>query len=156
MPRGPRARRGDVRAAVLALLAEAPHNGYQLMQEIERRSGGAWRPSPGSIYPALSQLEDEGLVRSEPEGTGRLFHLTEEGRAAPQGEDSTPWETVSEGVDSDAWELMRAMKQVGLAAWQVAHAGAPEQRVAAQRILTDARRALYGLLADGGEPPREP
>ncbi len=79
-PRGPRAARGDVRAAALALLAEEPRNGYQLMQEIEERSGGVWRPSPGAIYP-LSQLEDEGLVTATKQGSGRTFELTDEGRA---------------------------------------------------------------------------
>ena len=79
--RGPRARRGDVRAALLALLAEEPRNGYQLMQEIERRSDGAWRPSPGSVYPALQQLEDEGLIRAEvQDGSRRSRSRT---RAAP-------------------------------------------------------------------------
>jgi hypothetical protein len=67
--RPPRARRGDVRAAALALLAESPMNGYQIIQEISERSGGVWRPSPGSVYPALQQLEDEGLIRAE-EGAG--------------------------------------------------------------------------------------
>ena len=61
--RGPRVKRGDVRAAALALLAEEPPNGYQIIQEISERSGGVWRPSPGSVYPALQQLEDEGLIR---------------------------------------------------------------------------------------------
>ena len=74
-PRGRRARRGDIRAAALLLLAEEPRNGYALMQEIEERSEGVWRPSPGSIYPALSQLEDEGLVEATPEGSGRVFAL---------------------------------------------------------------------------------
>src|SRR3954465_2231774 len=78
--RGPRARRGDVRAALLVLLAEEPRNGYGLMQEIEQRSGGVWRPSPGSVYPALSQLEDEGLVQAVQEGTSKRFDLTEAGR----------------------------------------------------------------------------
>src|SRR3954452_6065800 len=79
--RGPRARRGDVRAALLALLAEEPRNGYGLMQEIEQRSDGMWRPSPGSVYPALQQLEDEGLVRAEVVDGGRRFALTDAGRA---------------------------------------------------------------------------
>src|SRR3954466_13073051 len=79
--RGSRARRGDVRAALLVLLADEPRNGYGLMQEIEARSEGAWRPSPGSVYPALQQLEDEGLVRAEESGGRRLFTLTDEGRA---------------------------------------------------------------------------
>src|SRR5215218_4893726 len=80
-PRGPRARRGDVRAALLVLLGEEPRNGYQLMQEIEQRSDGVWRPSPGSVYPALQQLEDEGLVRVAPGEGRKAFELTDEGRA---------------------------------------------------------------------------
>ena len=80
-PRGPRARRGDVRAALLVLLAEEPRNGYQLMQEIEQRSDGVWRPSPGSVYPALQQLEDEGLVASRPASAGKAYALTDAGRA---------------------------------------------------------------------------
>src|SRR3954447_11750697 len=76
-----RMRRGDVRAALLVLLDEEPRNGYGLIQEIERRSDGAWRPSPGSVYPALAQLEDEALVRPEDEGSGKRFALTDEGRA---------------------------------------------------------------------------
>src|SRR5689334_106535 len=79
--RGPRARRGDVRAAALILLAEEPRNGYQLMQEIEQRSGGVWRPSPGAVYPALAQLEDEALVRVEERDGRRTYVLTDEGRA---------------------------------------------------------------------------
>src|ERR687893_3158314 len=94
-PRGPRARRGDVRAAVLVLLAEEPRNGYQLMQEIEQRSDGVWRPSPGSVYPALQQLEDEGLVRiAEREGR-KAYELTDEGRAhvaARRDELGAPWD----------------------------------------------------------------
>src|SRR5262245_33907859 len=74
---GHRAKRGDIRSAILRLLAEEPRNGYQIMQALEERSRGTWRPSPGSVYPALSQLEDEGLVRSESVGTGRVFALTD-------------------------------------------------------------------------------
>jgi DNA-binding PadR family transcriptional regulator len=156
MHRGPRARRGDVRAALLALLAEEPRNGYQLMQEIEERSGGAWRPSPGSVYPALAQLEDEGLVRGEASGTGKLFRLTDEGRVAAEAGDAAPWEAASEAVDTDAWGLLGGMKQVGLATTQIAQIGTPEQVAAAQEILTSARKALYGILAeDEPEPPQE-
>src|SRR5271163_5095298 len=79
--RGRRARRGDIRTAALLLLAEEPRNGYQIMQEVQERSGGLWSPSPGSVYPALQQLEDEGLIRTQ-EGDGRkLFAITDEGRA---------------------------------------------------------------------------
>jgi DNA-binding PadR family transcriptional regulator len=147
--RGPRARRGDVRAALLTLLAEEPRNGYQLMQEIERRSEGVWRPSPGSVYPALQQLEDEGLVRSDESEGRRLFHLTDSGReaaAAAEGE-GAPWDAASEAVDSDVWELFGVARQVGMAVFQLAQAGTPEQLAAAREILTNARRSLYGLLA---------
>jgi DNA-binding PadR family transcriptional regulator len=151
---GPRARRGDVRAALLTLLAEEPRNGYQLMQEIERRSGGVWRPSPGSVYPALQQLEDEGLVRVEGSGSGKRFELTEEGRGAvPEG--GAPWDAVSEAVDSDVWELFGEARQVGVAIFQIAQAANPEQLAAAREVLANARRSLYGLLADAGDPPDE-
>src|SRR5262245_13544395 len=78
--RGPRVRKGDVRAAVLVLLAEQPRNGYQIIQEISERSGGLWKPSSGSVYPALQQLEDEGLVETESVDGKRSFKLTETGR----------------------------------------------------------------------------
>src|SRR5271157_3954308 len=78
--RGRKARRGDIRTAALLLLAEEPRNGYQIMQEVEERSGGVWRPSPGSVYPALQQLEDEGLIRSEEVDGRKLFALTDAGR----------------------------------------------------------------------------
>src|SRR5437588_7131207 len=92
--RGRRRRRGDVRAGLLLLLAEEPRNGYQLMQAIEERSGGHWRPSPGAVYPSLSQLEDEGLIRAiEQDGT-RLFEITDAGRQhLEERHDATPpWE----------------------------------------------------------------
>jgi DNA-binding PadR family transcriptional regulator len=156
--RGPRARRGDVRAALLTLLAEEPRNGYQLMQEIERRSDGVWRPSPGSVYPALQQLEDEGLVRAEETDGRKLFHLTEAGRAAASetAGEGAPWDTVSESVDSDVWELFNVARQVGMAVFQISQAGTAEQTAAAREVLTNARRSLYGILAeDDPEPPAE-
>jgi DNA-binding PadR family transcriptional regulator len=156
--RGPRARRGDVRQALLTLLAEEPRNGYQLMQEIERRSEGVWRPSPGSVYPALQQLEDEGLVRAEETDGRKLFHLTEAGHAAAaetSGE-SAPWDAASEAVDSDVWELFNVARQVGMAIFQLAQAGTAEQIAQARDVLTNARRSLYGILAeDDPEPPAE-
>jgi DNA-binding PadR family transcriptional regulator len=156
--RGPRARRGDVRAALLALLAEEPRNGYQLMQEIERRSDGVWRPSPGSVYPALQQLEDEGLVRSDETEGRKLFHLTDAGReaAAEAGTEGAPWDAVSESVDSDVWELFNVARQTGMAVFQIAQAGTAEQIAAAREVLTNARRALYGILAeDETSPPQD-
>jgi DNA-binding PadR family transcriptional regulator len=154
---GARARRGDVRAAMLKLLAEEPRNGYQLMQEIERRSEGVWRPSPGSVYPALQQLEDEGLVRAEETDGRKLFHLTDAGHeaAAAIGAEGAPWDAASESVDADVWELFGVARQVGMAIFQIAQAGTAEQVVAAREILTNARRSLYGILAED-EPEADP
>src|ERR687896_640058 len=155
--RGPRARRGDVRAALLALLAEEPRNGYQLMQEIERRSEGVWRPSPGSVYPALQQLEDEGLVRDEEHEGRKLFHLTDAGRAAAAeaATEGAPWDAASESVDADAWGLLGVARQVGMAIFQIAQVGTAEQLASAREVLTNARRSLYGILAEDDEQPPE-
>jgi DNA-binding PadR family transcriptional regulator len=157
-PRGRRARRGAVRAALLLLLAEEPRNGYQIMQEIENRSGGVWQPSPGSVYPALAQLEDEGLVRMEERDGRRTFVLTEAGHsyvAERRGDLIPPWEEMSGSVDADVAGLIVEMRQVGMAAAQIAHVGNEHQVREARKVLGNARRALYGLLAEdevvGGE-----
>ncbi len=103
--RGRRARRGDIRTAALLLLAEEPRNGYQIMQEVQERSGGMWSPSPGSVYPALQQLEDEGLIRTEESEGRKLFAITDEGRAllAERGADRpAPWEQTGDGAGGDA------------------------------------------------------
>jgi DNA-binding PadR family transcriptional regulator len=151
---GRRARRGDVRAAALLLLEEQPRNGYQLMQEIEDRSGGVWRPSPGSVYPALAQLEDEGLVRSE-EGAGRrAFALTDDGRSYVEEHREAlgvPWEEAGGDMPQGILELRSLMMQLGVAAMQVAQAGDEAQTAEARKIIDDARRALYRILA-GDEP----
>jgi DNA-binding PadR family transcriptional regulator len=151
-PRPPKARRGDVRTGILAVLADGPSNGYQIIQEIGERSGGAWKPSPGSVYPTLQQLEDEGLVTADrPEGR-RTFELTDEGRAyvRDHADDlAEVWESRADAQD-DGHQDMRAMiGQVMGAAAQVAFAGTPEQRDAARVVLADARRRLYQILADG-------
>src|SRR5256885_5447110 len=145
-----RMRRGDVRAAVLVLLAEEPRNGYGLMQEIEQRSEGEWRPSPGSVYPALSQLEDEGLVRAEQEGSGRRFALTDEGRAYVEehrSELGEPWANLG-GEGGSNRDLRRAIGETAAAVMQVARAGSPAQAQQALTVLADARKALYRLLAE--------
>jgi DNA-binding PadR family transcriptional regulator len=154
-PRAPRARRGDVRAALLALLAEEPRNGYQLMQEIEQRSDGVWRPSPGSVYPALQQLEDEGLVRVEAGEGGKAYVLTDEGRAHVEehhrrrGEEaSAPWDVVKGDVGEGAWELFGAMRQIGMALFQLTHSGSEAQQGQAKEVLADTRRKLYRILAE--------
>ena len=146
-----RARRGDVRAATLLLLEEEPRNGYQLMEEIERRSDGAWRPSPGSIYPALAQLEDEGLIQAEESAGRRSFQLTDEGRAyVDENRDAlgSPWDEAGEEVPSDFVDLRTLIAQVGMATIQVAQSGDEGQVAEAKRILGDARKSLYRILAD--------
>jgi len=150
-PRGPRARRGDVRAAALILLAEEPRNGYQLMQEIEDRSGGVWRPSPGSVYPALSQLEDEGLIRVQERDGRRTYGLTDAGRAyvdERRDDLSAPWEEMSDSVDDAVASVFKEIRQVGMAAAQIAHIGTERQIADARAALATVRRSLYALLAE--------
>jgi DNA-binding PadR family transcriptional regulator len=147
----PKARRGDVRTAVLILLAEAPRNGYQLMQEIESRSGGLWRPSPGSMYPVLQQLEDEGLVRPEGQDGRRVFQLTDEGRSyveAHAADLGAPWDSVADSFGENAADYHGLMIQVLVAARQVAHVGTTAQLDEAQTVLADTRRRLYRILAE--------
>ena len=154
--RGPRVKRGDVRAAALTLLAEEPRNGYQIIQEIGERSDGVWRPSPGSVYPALQQLEDEALIQAEtPEGGRRRYSLTAEGRAyvaAHPDEVSAPWDVVARSVGDDTMELRALIGQVAMAAVQVAQVGSDAQVAQAHQILTGARRSLYRILAADDEP----
>src|SRR5256885_4778439 len=150
----PKVRRGDVRAAALALLSERPRNGYQIIQEIAERSNGIWRPSPGSVYPALQQLEDEGLIRAEESGGRRTFRLTEDGRAYVVRNDAQigePWAEVADSVGEEMVDLRVLFGQVGMAMRQVAEVGTPAQRGAARKVLADARRALYRLLAEDEE-----
>ena len=150
-PRGPRARRGDVRAALLVLLAEEPRNGYQLIQEIEQRSDGVWRPSPGSVYPALQLLEDEGLVRAESAEGRKAFTLTDEGRAhveAHADELGTPWDAVRGDVGEGALDLMGAMRHIGMALYQLTHSGTEAQQQETKEVLAETRRSLYRILAE--------
>ncbi|MVO88239.1 PadR family transcriptional regulator [Streptomyces sp. p1417] len=147
-PRG-RARRGDVRASILALLKDRSMHGYEMIQEIAERSGGAWKPSPGSVYPTLQLLEDEGLIISESEGGKKLFSLTDAGReAAAEGPDA-PWEEAGRGVD---WEALTEIRQAGFglmeAFGQVWKTGSKEQREKALAVINDARKKLYLILAD--------
>jgi len=154
--RGPKVRRGDVRAAILAVLAERPLHGYQISQEITERSGGVWRPSPGSVYPAVQQLEDEGLVRVEKQHGRRTVHLTDAGRTyvqEHQEELDAVWDTVTESVSDEVLGLGDLAAQVGAAVMQVAHAGTASQVAEAGKILADTRRSLYRILAEG-EPER--
>jgi DNA-binding PadR family transcriptional regulator len=150
-PRGRgRRRRGDVRLAVLRLLAEAPRNGYGLMQTIEERSDGRWRPSPGSMYPTLSQLEDEGLIRATEVDGGRQFELTDAGRTAleERAGEPDPWASEPDADEHAMSELGPLVIGIGKAVWQVAAVGDERQRAKAIELLAETRRALYGILAE--------
>ena len=150
-----RVQRGDVRAATLILLAEQPMHGYQLMQAMTERTGGAWQPSPGAIYPTIAQLEDEGLVTIEIEGGRKLVSLTDAGRAFlddPEHGVADPFTAITES-DAGAPSLRTAIAEVHSAARSVAINGTHAQLVAAQGVLADARRALYLILAEGPSGP---
>jgi DNA-binding PadR family transcriptional regulator len=148
-----------VRVALLMLLAEEPRNGYQLMQAIEDRSGGRWRPSPGAVYPSLAQLEDEGLIRATERDGTRVFEITDAGRQhLEQQDDQTPPWAADDEPEAFA-DLRSQMKQTGIAAMQVAHAGKEDQIARAAQALSEARRKMYLILAEDDqaeaeEPPR--
>ena len=144
-----RERRGNVRAAILALLTERPMHGYEMIKELDNRTGGVWRPSPGSVYPTLQLLEDEGLISSEEAGGRKRFTLTdagqEEARAAAE---QAPWtefseETVSSGQDTReaVWGIMNALRQIGFS-------GDREQWQRAVEVLNETKRKLYAILAE--------
>lgn len=124
-------------------------HGYEMIQEIAERSSGAWRPSPGSVYPTLQLLEDEGLIESASEGGKKLFTLTEEGRAEAGTGADAPWEAAGRGID---WEAMQEIKQAGFglveAFRQVWSTGSPAQREKAMTVVNEARKRLYLILAD--------
>jgi len=147
---GRRAGRGDIRAAILALLAEEPMHGYQIIQVISERSNGNWRPSPGSVYPTLQQLEDEGLIEPAASESGRrAYALTEAGSAANAAAPApAPWEEAGEDVDHDLVELRDLVQQVLAATRQVAQAGTTAQVKGAQDVLRAARKGIYRLLAE--------
>jgi DNA-binding PadR family transcriptional regulator len=150
--RGPRARRGDVRAAILDLLAEGNSwNGYQIIQEIAQRTDGVWRPSAGSVYPALQQLEDEGLISPEGEGRRRLYTLTDEGRAYAEAhaeELRGSWDAAAGMADEAAFELGDMIRQLVMAVMEVRRSGSTSQVAEARRVLTEARRSVYRILAE--------
>ncbi|MFI5528294.1 PadR family transcriptional regulator [Kitasatospora sp. NPDC051853] len=147
--RGGRARRGDVRASLLALLLERPMHGYEMITEIGERSGGAWRPSPGSVYPTLQLLEEEGLIAGSEASGKRLFELTGPGRAEAEAGAPSPWEQAGRGPDWEAvQEVGQALGAVDQAIRQVMATGTEEQRAKGLAVLTEARRKLYLILAE--------
>ena len=154
--RGRKAGRGDIRAAVLALLSQEPMHGYQMIRELSERSGGAWRASPGSVYPTLQQLEDEGLIRTDASTGKRVFALTEAGRAhiaaLPAGTPA-PWEALAEAKDTH--ELRELVGRLAAAVVQVDEAGTDAQRARTAELLNGARRAVYLVLAEEESPQPE-
>jgi DNA-binding PadR family transcriptional regulator len=157
--RGTRARKGDVRAAILDLFAEEEGrtwNGYQLIQEIPARTDGAWRVSAGSVYPALQLLEDEGLIAPQGAGRRRVYTLTDQGRAyvtEHADELRSSWDAAAGMTDDDAIEFRNLIRQVMMAVMEVRRAGSAEQVTQARAVLGQARKALYLILA--GEEPAD-
>ena len=146
---GRRGKRGDVRAAILVLLADRPMHGYEMIHEISDRSGGLWRPSPGSVYPTLQLLVDEGLiVGTESEGSKRLFELTDEGRTTAEKVETPPWEEIAEGVDPGQVSLHTALTQLMGAVAQSAHTASEDQQQRIVDIVNGARREVYNILGE--------
>jgi DNA-binding PadR family transcriptional regulator len=141
-----RMRRGDIRRAVLAALREGPAHGYAVMQRLEDMSGGLWRPSPGSVYPHLQMLEDEGLVASEQKDGTRTFHLTEAGTAAAAGA-GPGWQTEGQAGE-DVRSLRTAVLQLMGAAKQLSGAGSEEQVARGVAVVQRARKEIYQILAE--------
>lgn len=148
-PRGIRRERGDVRAAILLLLAEQPRHGYEILTELADRSDGQWRPSPGSVYPVLKRLAQEGLVKPTHENGRRVFQLTDTGRELVATEGASwgePWAQVATGND-ETEVLWNEAKQMAAALWQVGQIGDVAMITTATQIVADARKKVYGLLA---------
>ena len=147
-----RGKRGDVRAAILKLLAERPMHGYEMIQEIAERSQNLWRPSPGSVYPTLQLLVDEGLIAAaESEGSKKLFELTDDGRAAAEKVETPPWDEIAEGWKDEApghLSLRAAIGQLMGAVAQSAHTASDEQQERIVDIVNNARREIYGILGE--------
>jgi len=144
-----------VRAAILLLLETEPMHGYELIQQIQEKSGGVWVPSPGSIYPALQQLEDEGLVAFERVDGRKTATLTDPGTAYVEehrAELGSPWDDVSGGVGSGARELRELIGALMGAIHTVAHVGTKAQVEQASAVLVEARKSLYRILAEDDTP----
>ncbi|MFT4294829.1 MAG: PadR family transcriptional regulator [Micropruina sp.] len=150
-----RARRGDIRQAVLALLAEEPMNGYQMIQTMAERTGGGWKPSPGAIYPALSQLEDERLIEPFDNNGAKAYRLTEGGQTAAALIDPKPWDAFNAENAPEHPEVLRGLwkefSSLAMAAQELTRSGSRAQQQQAAQILAETRRSLYGLLASDGD-----
>jgi DNA-binding PadR family transcriptional regulator len=151
--RTPKARRGDVRAAILSVVADRSMNGYQIIQEIAERSGGVWKPSPGSVYPTLQQLEDEGLVYVQEDAGRRSFALTDDGQtyvAEHPDELASPWEVMGQHSDDEAG-FKPLVGQVAAAMWQIMAVGSRDQQAKGREALAELRRKLHVILAEGDD-----
>lgn len=146
---GSRMARGDVRTAVLSLLAEKPMHGYQIINEIAERSGGSWKPSAGSVYPTLQLLADEGLITAEEQNGRKTYSLTDAGAAVAEeaAETPAPWESSGPRDHTRFAALPKAGVDLAAAAAQVGRTGSPEQVQQAIDVLDEARRRLYSILA---------
>ncbi|WP_430783895.1 PadR family transcriptional regulator [Actinoplanes sp. G11-F43] len=150
-PGGRRGRGGrqNVRPAILALLLERPMHGYEMIQELDSRTGGIWRPSPGSVYPTLQLLEDEGLIEVTAEGGRKSYRLTEDGRPeAEAAAQNPPWSQIGEDTMSQVQDFRDAAVGIMGALKQVGFSGTPEQRQKALEILNETKRKLYAILAE--------
>ncbi|NVN49023.1 PadR family transcriptional regulator [Mycolicibacterium hippocampi] len=146
---GGRGRRGDVRAAILKLLVDGPMHGYEMIQEINERSQQLWKPSPGSVYPTLQLLVDEGLlIATESEGSKKRFELTDDGRAAAEKIETAPWDEITQDADPGAMGLRNAVGQLMGAVAQSAHAANSEQQQRIVDIVNTARREIYQVLGE--------
>ncbi|MEV0672964.1 PadR family transcriptional regulator [Mycobacterium sp. NPDC050441] len=146
---GRRGRRGDVRAAILTLLAERPMHGYEMTQEIAARSHNLWKPSPGSVYPTLQLLVDEGLITpAETEGSKKTFELTEEGRQAAAAIETAPWDQITEDADPAAMNLRGALGQLMAAVGQSSFTASEDQQQRILDIVNNARREVYQVLGE--------
>jgi DNA-binding PadR family transcriptional regulator len=145
---GTRAGKGEVRAAVLALLAERPMHGYQIIREIEDRSGGSWKPSAGSVYPTLQLLADEGVISAEESNGRKIYSLTEASREeVARDHPSAPWDAAGPHGGAEFMSLPKAGVELAQAAAQVNRTGSPEQVRQAVAVLEEARRRMYSILA---------
>jgi DNA-binding PadR family transcriptional regulator len=129
-----------------------------MLQELSERTHELWRPSPGSLYPALQLLEDQGLVRSLNDEGRRRYQLTDEGRQelAQRPEGPAPWEAMVRDADQADLSLGSTLRQVAVAVNQVAEAGSPEQKARAEALLQELRRQVYLLLAEPVVPDAPP
>ncbi|MBG0559872.1 PadR family transcriptional regulator [Actinoplanes aureus] len=148
--RGGRGSRQNVRQAILALLLERPMHGYEIIQELDARTNGIWRPSPGSVYPTLQLLEDEGLIEATAEGSRKSYQLTADGRPeAETAAQNPPWAQVGDDAMSQVQDFRDAAVGIMSALKQVGFTGTPEQRQKALAVLNETKRKLYAILADG-------